>query len=349
MAHCSETPVKVFVPAKALLRKGGVRVNTDEVAGGNEGAKTVYDGHNVLSDVQVYVHPSVDVTVFFQHLTLLEQIRSLLNDSPSGLVLQAGTHIGYLKTPDAYGRDYDVIDFGVTDRQVDGGLTEYDDYWWDMLANPFDYFTEESKRSILDAYQPVYDRMVAEGNHPFTDIEDSRLNLNENGKIWGTWFKDDLPNGFEWATWASAWSVIHLTKTDDLQRETFWQYLEQHPGLSGLFIEANRLEPVGQPLYEDKPYGRSGYYLLSGDESSGIAKMEYYFSRGDGSQTQYVRFHVTYKSQNIFDDILTLEVFDSYETAKSNEFSDKAIRFRRSPCKGWPLRRNCLSYRRNVY
>ena len=76
LATCLETPVKVFVPAKALLRKGGIRVNTDEVTGGNEGSKTVYDGHNVLSDVTVYFYPSVDVTVFFQHLTLQRIFRA---------------------------------------------------------------------------------------------------------------------------------------------------------------------------------------------------------------------------------------------------------------------------------
>jgi len=334
LASCSEDPVKVYLPVKALLGERSIRISHDEVTGGSEGATTVYDGRNVLSDVQVFFEASVDVKVFFMHLTLLEQIKSLLDDSDDGyVVLEAGTHIGYLKSSEAYMMDYSVIDFGVSDTRIDAGLTEYDDHWWNIRANPFDYFSEEVRRSILAAYKPVYDRMVREGTHPFTDIKDSRLNLNENGKIWGTWFKDDLSNGFQGSAWASAWSVIHFTKTDDLHRETFWKYLEQHPGLSGILVEANRLETLGQRLYVGQPYGKSGYYILSGDESSGLAKMEHYFSEGEGLQSQYIRFQVVGKSESTSGDVLTLEVFNSYELAKSSDFSDKAVRFRRDPCK----------------
>ena len=334
LATCSEDPVKVYLPVKALLRERGLRVYTDEVVGGSEGVTKVYDGNNVLSDVQAYFEASADLTVFFMHLTLLEQVKPLLDDSDQGyVVLEAGTHIGYLKSSDAYEMDYDVIDFGVLDKRANAELTKYDDHWWNIRVNPLDYFSEDARQSILAAYKPVYDRMASEGIHPFTDIEDSRLNLNENGKIWGTWFKNDLSNGFEGATSASAWSVIHFTKTDDLQRETFWKYLEQHPELSGILIEANRLEAVGQRLYAGQPYGKSGYYLLSGDESSGLAKMERYFSHGEGFQTQYVRFHVTGNTKSTFDNILTLEVFNSYQLAESSAFSDKAVKFRRGPCK----------------
>jgi hypothetical protein len=175
--------------------------------------------------------------------------------------------------------------------------------------------------------------MIREGIHPSTDIKDSRLNLNENGKIWGTWFKDDLSNGFQEAAWASAWSVIHFTKTDDLHKETFWKYLEQHPGLSGILVEANRLDALGQRLCVAQPYGKSGYYILSGGKSSGLAKMAHYFSEGEGLQSQYVRFHVAGNTESTSGNVLTLEVFDSYELAESSELSDKSVRFRRDPCK----------------
>lgn len=339
LASCDENPVKVYLPVKALLQEGGIRIYADEVTGGSEGVKTIYDGHQVLSDVQAYFDASMDVSVFFMHLTLLEQIKSSLEDSDQGyVVLEAGTHIGYLKSPDAYGMDFNVVDFGVSDTRVDAGLTkDADNSWWNIRANPFDYFSAEVQDSILTAYKPVYDRMATEGLHPFTDIEDSRLNINENGEIWGTWFKDDLANGFDGAVWASDWSVIHFTKTDDLVKETFWKYLDEHPGLSGIFVEANRLEVVGKHLYSGRPYGKSGYYLLSGNESSGLAKIEsYFFQYHEGwedIQTRYLKFLVTGNTESTFDDILTLEAFDDYELAKSSDFSDKAIKFRRTPCK----------------
>ena len=76
---------------------------------------------------------------------------------------------------------------------------------------------------------------------------------------------------------------------------------------------------------------------MSGNESSGLSKIEsYFFQYHDGwedIQTRYLKFLVAGNTESTFDDILTLEAFDDYELAKSSDFSDKAIQFRRTPCK----------------
>jgi hypothetical protein len=331
LATCSDDPVKVYLPAKALLSKDGVRVYRDVVSGGSEGARTIYDGEEVLYDVQLSLGVSEDIKIFFMHITLLESIRSLVNNSDVGyVILDAGTHIGYLKSPEVYGMDYSVIDFGVEDRRVDAGLTGYDDHWWNIRANPLDYFVEEVRESILKAYQPVLQEMMNDGEQPFTDLEDSRSNINENGKLWGTWFKDDLPNAFDSATSGAAWSIIHWTKTDDLSKETSWKFLGRHPDLSGIFIESDRLETVGKRLYAGEPTGRNLFFILSGNDSDGIGRMTNYYS-GNDTRTMYLKYQVTANTESKLDDNLTLEVFDSKDLAESSGFSDAAVEFRRQP------------------
>ena len=333
LGTCSESPVKIYLPVKARLDERGIRITRDEVTGGSEGIPALYDGQQVLSDVQVYFEASADVTLFFMHLTLLRELKTRLNSSDHGsIVLEAGTHIGYLKSADAYGMEYDVIDFGVNDKRSDAGLTRADDHWWNIRANPLDYFAEDVRTSILTAYKPVYARYIEEGRHPFTNIEVSRTNLNEKGEIWGTWFKNDLPNGFDGASWASAWSIIHLTNVDDVEHATFWKSLEEHPGLSGLWVEADRADLVGQPLYGGRPNGKSWYYLLSGSASSGIAKIEPYFDQ-DVSRTWYLKLEIESKTDESYHDILRIEAFPSLELAQSNGFSNAAVRFRRTPCR----------------
>lgn len=333
LATCSESPVKIYLPVKARLDERGIRITRDEVTGGSEGTPALYDGQEVLSDVQAYFEASADVTVFFMHLTLLKDLETRLNNSDHGfIVLEAGTHIGYLKSADAYGMEYDVVDFGVSDKRSDAGLTRSGDHWWNRRANPLDYFVEDVRTSILTAYEPVYARYMAEGTHPFTNVEDSRTNLNEKGEIWGTWFKGDLPNGFDGASWASDWSVIHVTNVDHVEHATFWKSLEEHPGLSGLWVEADRGNLVGQPLYDRRPNGKSWYYLLSGNASSGVAKIEPYFYQ-DVSSVWYLKFEIEPRTDGPYHDILRIEAFSSLELAESNGFSDAAVSFRRTPCR----------------
>tara|TARA_B100001964_G_scaffold237968_1_gene302502 strand:- start:187 stop:1620 length:1434 start_codon:yes stop_codon:yes gene_type:complete len=331
LATCSDDPVKVYLPAKALLSKNGIRVYRDVKSGGNEGTRTIYDGEEVLFDVQLWLNVSEDITIFFMHLALLEHIQSLVDNSDVGYVIfDAGTHIGYLKSAEVYGMGYSVIDFGVEDRRTDAGLTEYDDHWWNIRANPLDYFVDEVRESILNAYHPVLEDMVNEGEQPFTDIEDSRANINENGKIWGTWFKDDLPNAFDSTTFGAAWSIIHWTKTDDLSKQTFWKFLERQPDLSGIIVESNRLEAVGKPLYAGEPIGKNMFFILSGNASYGIGKMADYFG-GHDTIPLYLKYRVTANTESKLDDTLSLEVFESKNLAESSDFSGRAVEFRRQP------------------
>ena len=331
LATCSKEPIKVFLPVKSILDKRSIRIYSDR--------KSTINEEEVLFDAQIWMRVSEDVTVFFMHLALLDKIKSLVEKSETEeIVLEAGTHIGYIKTDWDFidgnnsnnrPEEYHVIDFGVEDRSFDADLTEIKTHWWNVRANPLDYFTEELKNSILSQYQPVYQKMVDEGTHPFTNLEDSRPNINEIGKIWGTWFKDDITDAFD-QNFGSEWSIIHLTKTADLSKETFWEILDQNPDISGILIESKMNKLIGKPLYNDSPVGQNKFFIVSGDDSVGIGKKSNYFN---DNEFLYVKYQVKSNSKNQLDDILTLEVFKKQDFDEYTNFSNKAVTFRRGPIK----------------
>ena len=335
LATCSDKPTKIYLPVTVLLhkevngRRGSIRIFRDTVTGGSEGTLATYDGHNVLMDVQLYAQASEDITVFFMHLTLLEEIKEMVDESDTDyLILEAGTHIGYIYSNPSYGRKFNIVDMGVEDRSLLSSPDGYGD-WWERRGNPFDYFDEETRKSILDAYKPYYERLVVEGDHPFTDLTKSQSSIDEDGLVWGTWFNNDTLDAFESSAFGAAWSVIHLTKTVDLSRDTFWKTLESNPGLSGLLVESNRLGPVGTSLYPGKPYGRSMFFLLSGNENVGVAKI---IPFGAELPHLYFKFKVFYKPGSDHMEYLLLEAFDSKASAEISVFTDKSVEFRRHPC-----------------
>ena len=69
-----------------------------------------------LSDV------SPEITVFYMHLTLRDEIRATVQDSPNAYVIfDAGTHIGYIYPPPT--SSFYTLDFGVQDQNMDAGFS----------------------------------------------------------------------------------------------------------------------------------------------------------------------------------------------------------------------------------
>ena len=111
--------VKVYLPAKGILFERGIRATASEP--GKEGR---FNGEKVLLNVQAWFEVSSEITVFYMHLTLRDEIKAMVQDSPSGyFIFDAGTHIGYMYNwppPDSY----QSLDFGVEDRDIDRGLAQ---------------------------------------------------------------------------------------------------------------------------------------------------------------------------------------------------------------------------------
>jgi len=319
---CPGEPVKVYLPAKASLQEKSIRIS---------GNAEVYNGDKILTDVQVYFEASADITLFFMHLALLDDVRSKVEASSTGVaVFEAGDHIGYVYAPS---QGTYSLDFGVADKKVDAGLTENAEHWWNIRANPLDYFTEEVRQTILQAYDSTLQRLVNDGYTAFADLKDSRLNINEDGKIWGVWFKDDLSNAFSGDAGysGSAWSVINMVKLADLTQSTYWKAIEKYPGLSGLFVEADRKQVVGQFLYEGGPIGENRFFILSGNNLSGVARIEDRRTT-ENPRAVYLKYEVTANSESKMDDTLLIEGFVSQNAAEMSAFSSKAVHFRRPPC-----------------
>ena len=259
---CRGEVVKVYLPARALLYRWGIR---------EDGSPGTFNGDKVIINADVRFEVGSDVTVGFGHLALLDEIRATVENSPnSEVIFEAGTHIGYMYTPD---QDFESLDFVVSDQSVDSGLTEDPNDWWNVRVNPLDYFTEENRQLILDAYQGTYNMLVAQGTTPYSDMEDSRLNINKQDQIWGIWFKDDLDHAFG-VDQGTAWAVISFLDKADFNQETYWRTLQEFPTMSGLFVEKGRTtEVVGNPLYEGQPIGANKFYMFSGTAASGVGTL----------------------------------------------------------------------------
>ena len=107
---CPGEPVKVYLPAKASLQKKSIRIS---------GNAEVYNGDKILTDVQVYFEASADITLFFMHLALLDDVRSKIETSSTGVaVFEAGDHIGYVYAPS---QGTYSLDFGVADKRLTRG------------------------------------------------------------------------------------------------------------------------------------------------------------------------------------------------------------------------------------
>jgi len=314
---CPWEVVKVYLPAKAILHHYSIRAYNSE-----EGKEGHYNGEKVLINVQAWFNVSPSIQVFYMHLTLRDEINKMVQNSQDGyVVLDAGTHIGYIYNPP---HPHYSLDFGVEDLDKDSGQTQDPRFWLNIRVNPLDYFTQEVRQSILEAYQPVVDYMVAKGTFAYSDLEDSRQNINEQDTLWGVWFKDDLKSA--WG--GSAWSVVNIVKKVYLHPKTYWRTLQQFPTMSGLFVEQARGGVVGKPLYQGQPMGYNKIFILSGNELAGVARIEQDWS---GYPRVYLKYEVQPNTESKFDDKLIMESFYTQEAAESSRFSDKAVTFRREP------------------
>ena len=319
---CPGDEVKVYLPAKGVLYDRGIRATASE-----QGKDGHFNGEKVLLNIQAWFDVSPEITVFYMHLTLRDEIKAMVQDSPNGYVIfDAGTHIGYMydwPSPNPY----HSLDFGVEDRGIDTGLTQNPKHFLNTRTNPLDYFTDDVRESILEAYQATYDTLVKGGVTPYSDLEDSRANFNEQNKIWGLWIKDDLPTMWD----GSAWSIVSLVKKADLHQATYWKSLEDFPTMSGLFVEQSRAPVVGKPLYEGQPLRRSKFHILSGNDSVGVARIAE--ERGNDPRVIYLKYEVQPNTAGKFDEMLMMESFQTLEAAEASDFSDNAVSFRRKPCK----------------
>lgn len=309
-------PLEVFLPTRASLQLEGLR-NSEESGGLTVNTEKVRPNMNVTFQVDK------DLSFFFMHLCLRETIAQRVEQAGGRAVtFEAGTHIGYVHNP-----PWNSLDFGMEDRRRNSGMAVDPNLWWNLRANPLDYFEPELRNQILQAYRPVLERLQKDGTVPYSDLTDSRANIQVSGTLWGVWFKDDLGDPFR--QHLVNWSIISLVPKQTLHRDTYWKALEEDPDHAGLFTENGRGQRVGRPLYPGDPLGRSRFYLLSGDDHGGAAKIVH---RYDRTRVVFLKFRVSaHDPRQPHDDELLMESHPTAESAESTPFSEKAVRFRRNP------------------
>jgi hypothetical protein len=309
-------PLRVFLPVRASLQAGDLRDSEESQA-------LTLIGEKVRPNMNATFEVNSDVRFFFMHLALREAIaQSVERAGRRAVTFEAGTHVGYIHNP-----PWNSLDFGVEDRRKNSGMAADSNLWWNIRANPLDYFTPALRSRILEAYRPTLEHFRAEGTIPFSDLADSRANINVPGTIWGVWFKDDLEDPFR--DHDVNGSILNLVPTRMLHRDTYWRALQEDPQHAGLFTENAQGKSKGRQLYSGSPLGRSRFYLLSGDGRRGTGKI---VQRQDRSRVVFLKFEVLPNDpENVHDDQLVMESFPAAEDAASSGFSRNAVKFRRSP------------------
>jgi hypothetical protein len=103
--------------------------------------------------------------------------------------------------------------------------------------------------------------------------------------------------------------------------------LQDNPTLSGLFTEEIKHKVQGTYLYEGEPNGKNRFFILSGDEKAGIARIDNEWANAK----IFLKYEVSLNTESKFDDKLVIESFSSQAEAENKDFSAKAVTFRRVP------------------
>lgn len=274
-----DEPLKVVLPVDAKL----LRVD--------RGKAVEVNGEACRLDVNATFRVDENVTIFFMHLCFREAI------DPGDL--PAGTHIGYVHFP-----PWNSLDVGVEDAR-------HGKHWLARRANPLDYFTAALQRQILDAYAPHLARAKERGDVPYSDLTDSRRDVDRPGELWGVWYRADLKDPFEnhWVNWA----IVNFMPAGALHKET-WRVAGD-----GIFAEnggdtgKREAEDRGKRVYAGGPFGRGNIEFVAPD----VMKLTH--RHKDASV--FVKFAVD-------GDRLRLQ---QVESAAGGEFTGDAVGFRRGP------------------
>lgn len=266
------------------------------------------------------VSPSRDVRVMYESIQLRKAIIEQMLAGDGVAVLPAGTLLGY-----------GMNAFLVVDERVET-----------PGVNPFDYFTEEKQRELLELYQSVYDIYTDEGIHPFTDLTESRFSWDMPGELAGGWRREDTSEAEHLPGAEIDWSLLSLFPYDVLNQETYWRVIEhpwnQENGFIGLFRSSEVGIPSDEPLFPGEPLGESRFYLLEGDLTAGIAMIisrwewrpldpEDATNHPSIGERRYLRFEVS-PGEAVWSDTLTIQGFLTEDDARG-DFTDAAVAYRR--------------------
>ena len=138
--------VKVYLPAKGILFDWGI-----QAVGAEGGIEGQFNGEKVLINVNAQFDVASEITVFYMHLTLRDEIIAMVQSSADRVVvLDAGTHIGYMYWPPP--SPYYSLDFGVLDRVFDSEMTPFPGHFLRYTSQSSRLFrTQDLRESILES------------------------------------------------------------------------------------------------------------------------------------------------------------------------------------------------------
>ncbi len=274
--------------------------------------KVSYNGFDMIAAVRVFIEIGKDCAIMFDHMAILESLHNEFQINPN-----------YQFIKDQF--------IGYTEKHLGPeGLNFYYLYKY-RTVYPLPAFPLEYQEKITNYFNLQVERAKIAGVFPETEMY-YPLDKAEANTLWGIWRYDSGPYD----------SYYENTRFDDLRGSILTLYNRERANPATfhkdpLNMSKDLSNDVIGLLFDyggDEPadYSQKGYTFLEqveGDLTQGILKLRcLYYGDLDLETFFYARFSMDLRKDNIEDDLLNIEYFDTLVDAQAG-FTGNEISYRR--------------------
>jgi len=174
--------------------------------------------------------------------------------------------------------------------------------------------------------------MIASGRYPESRLNRTMNMININGTIFGYWYYRDGPfdlNSSHHSSPAGWYSfdgaMLNLMSVNSTDNDSFYYDKNLNNNFTsdmiGVFGDSDTIDVDNYELI-----GGRYIYLLSGNTSGGIVNLtKFFFWMGSSSDIVYMKYQLYPSTNSMYEDLLYVEYFDTYEEAQGYFTSNKII------------------------
>lgn len=273
--------------------------------------KVNYNGFDMIAAVRPFIEIGKDCAIVFDHMAILESLHNEFQINPNYKFIK-DQFIGYTEK-----------------HEGPEGLNFYYMYKYEMVY-PLPVFPQEYQDKITNYFAMQVERAEIAGVYPETEMY-YPLDKAEANSLWGIWRYDSGPYD----------SYYENTRFDDLRGSILTLYnrdwtnpatfhkdpMNMSKDLSddviGLLFDYGGEEPAD--------YIQKGYTFIEqieGDLTQGVLKLHCLWYGDYFNETIYARFSMDLKKDEIDDDLLSIEYFNTLIEAQTG-FTGNEITYRR--------------------
>ncbi|MFX1257618.1 MAG: hypothetical protein ACFFAN_07160 [Promethearchaeota archaeon] len=270
-------------------------------------------------------HIHINRTLVDDFYNNAEEIDSIREETKA-IFIPANTIFGF--TPDNMAFDLSIQDLYLSNYGTDKG--QFMDVNYRM--NPYFYFTENVQNELMSYYSAQYDAMKVSGKYVESRLNNT-ININEENSIFGTWYYDygpfnldDSHHDYWWYSFEG--SILNLMNVNATDRETF--YKDRNTDLP---FTNDMIGVFGDSVSYDHPidnYDNKGgryMYLEQGNICEGIVRLDRFFWILTPFSL-YMKYSLTIDSEDMYNDRLVVEYFDTLIEAQG-PFTSNSITYER--------------------